>query len=171
MEPAGVSPNFFAELFRVPDERKAFAPELLQNAAERASAARTGMERTAAERAAAEREAAVYREAALARVTLAINMLERRAANEAADAAATLSAASTDGAACVTEGRIPPFGAGVAEGCARRRIRTVALHGIGPERGRRRPHVRMRDRRESFLIRCPSSALLQRRWRRDVGCA
>ncbi len=26
-------------------------------------------------------------------------------------------------------------------------------------------------RRESFLIRCPSSALLQRRWRRDVGCA
>ena len=133
---------------------------------DRASAAHTGTERTAAERAAAERE-----EAALARVTLAINMLERRAANEAADAAATLSAASTDGAACVTEVRIPPFGAGVAEGCARRRIRTVALHGIGPERGRRRPHVRMRDRRESFLIRYPSSALLQRRWRRDVGCA
>ena len=49
--------------------------------------------------------------------------------------------------------------------------RTVALHEIGPERGRRRPHVRMRDRRESFLIRYPSSALLQRRWRRDVGCA
>ena len=57
-------------------------------------AAAERMERTAAERAAAEREAAVYREAALACVNLAINMLERRTANKAADAAATLSAAS-----------------------------------------------------------------------------
>ena len=173
LPPVPVAPPFAdAAAERVADVRST-AERIAEkgHSTDRASAAHTGTERTAAERAAAEREEADSREAALARVTLAINMLERRAANEAADAAATLSAASTDGAACVTEGRIPTFGAGVAEGCARRRIRTVALHGIGPERGRRRPHVRMRDRRESFLIRCPSSALLQRRWRRDVGCA
>ena len=152
------------------------------SAAERTAAARAGPERTAAGRAVAERKAAGRRAAARARITLAINVLERRVATEAAAAAASLSAAPTGDAvgfsgsysltsAYMPVGRISPFREDVAAGCAHGRARSVALPGNRPMRGRRRPHLRMRARRESFLIRCPSSALLQRRWRRDVGCA
>ena len=153
------------------------------SAAECTAAVRAGPEHTAAGRAVAERKAAGRRAAGRARITLAINVLERRVATvEAAAAAASLSAALTGDAvgfsgsysltsAYMPVGRISPFREDVAAGCAHGRTRSVALPGNRPMRGRRRPHLRMRARRESFLIRCPSSALLQRRWRRDVGCA
>ena len=109
------------------------------SAAECTAAARAGPERTAAGRAVAERKAAGRRAAARARITLAINVLERRVATEAAAAAASLSAALTGDAvgfsgsdpltsAYMPAGRIPPFREDVAAGCTHGRTRSVQWH-------------------------------------------
>ena len=147
-----------------------------------AAAARTAAERTAAERAAVEHAAAERAAAECLGVVTAIAAFEWRVTAEESAALAALAAvfglgSSEDGRCALSSagcGPEPRGGTSNADAvCA------VAPWGRAggcralPGRGRRRPHVRRRARRESYYIRCSPPVLLQqhRRGRLDVCIA
>ena len=157
-----------------------FAAEVVTAAVACAAAECTAAEHAAAEHAAAQRDAAER-----VGVDAAVAALERRVAAEGRTALAALAAVFEEGAGedgrcamssapgCGLEPRGCSSGADI--GCTvalRLRCRAGRCRAL-PGRGRRRPHMRWRARRESYFIRCSPPVLLQqhRRGSLDVCLA
>ena len=148
-----------------------------------AAAARAAAESTAAERAAVQHAAAECAAAERVGVVAAIAALERRVAAEESAALSALAAVFGEG---IEGGSRAPSSAGCGPEPRGGSSRADAGSAVAPRpwcraggcralpgRGRRRPHVRRRARRESYYIRCSPPVLLQqhRRGRLDVCIA